>query len=364
MIGLITFHCAYNYGAALQAYALQTKLQELPQKNGETGGCLILNYYYNKIMQNYDFIRWSGGLKVIAFDLLTFPQCYLRKFAYHNFCKKFFNQTERTSDWRELTRISAQCDSLVCGSDQIWNLWMVNGVNPAYFLKFAQPGQKKISYAPSIASAKINDEYANELNEALHDFTAISVRERGSEKTLSEIINRDVKVVLDPTLLVDRAVWDTLIDGYRINLPKKYVFVYAINHTDIKKLFHYAEEQAERLDAEIVYFSKYNFFKKRYVLNIFTKDPRAFVAAIKHAAFVVGDSFHASAFSVIYHKPFMSCCFENSRLRLDSLFSQLEIPGHFLGEDEYQEIDYEKVEKKLEELRSDSLQFLQDALGG
>lgn len=363
MIGLITFHCSYNYGSALQAYALQTKLQELSQKNGDMGGCSILNYYYKKDMKVYD-IRWGDGFKVIAFDLLTLPQCYRRKLAYERFRKCFFNQTEQTSNWRELTRISADCDTLVCGSDQIWNLGLVEGTNPAYFLKFAQPGQKKISYAASMASARINDRYASELKEALNDFAAISVREQGSDKALSVIIGRDVKVVLDPTLLVDRTVWDALIDGYNIKLPKKYIFVYSLHGINLKKLCHYAEELAERLDAEIVYFNKYNIHKKRYAQNIFTKDPRAFVAAIKNADFVIGDSFHSSVFSIIYHKPFMSYSLDDSRLRLDSLFSMLEIPSHFLGENEYQEIDYEKVQKKLDELRTDSLQFLENALRG
>lgn len=176
LIGLITFHCQYNYGSALQAYALQTKLQELSQNNGDTEGCSILNYYYKKDMKGYD-IRWGAGLKVIAFDLLTFPQCCRRKLAYKGFHKRFFRQTEQTSDWRELTRISAECDTLVCGSDQIWNLWLVESVNPAYFLKFAKPNQKKIAYAASIASAKINDKYTRELKDALSDFAAISVRE-------------------------------------------------------------------------------------------------------------------------------------------------------------------------------------------
>ncbi|MGN0171096.1 MAG: polysaccharide pyruvyl transferase family protein [Lachnospiraceae bacterium] len=363
MIGLITFHCSYNYGSALQTYALQKKLQELSKKNGDMGGCSILNYYYTKDMKGFD-VRWGAGLKVLAFDLLTFPQCSRRKLTYKRFRKRFFNQTEQTSDWRELERISADCDTLVCGSDQVWNLWLVEGGNPAYFLKFAKPGQKKIAYAPSIASSKISDRYASELKETLSDFTAISVREEGSDKALSKIIDREVKVVLDPTLLVDRTVWDSLIADYKIKLPKKYIFVYSIHQMNLKKLCPYAEDLAEQLDAEIVYFNKYNIYKKRYALNIFTKDPRAFVAAIKNADFIIGDSFHSSVFSIIYHKPFMSYSLDDSRLRLDSLFSRLEIPSHFLGESEYEEIDYEKVQKKLDEFRADSLQFLQNALKG
>lgn len=173
-----------------------------------------------------------------------------------------------------------------------------------------------------------------------------------------------MKVVLDPTLLVDRTVWDALIGGYNTKLPKKYVFVYCLHGMDLEKVCRYAEKQAEQLDAEIVYFNRYNIYKKRYAKNIFTRDPRAFAAAIKNAEFVVGDSFHAAVFSIIYHKPFMSFAWEDSRLRLDSLFTALGIPGHFLGEGEYQKIDYEKVEKTLQELRADSLQFLQNALGG
>lgn len=361
MIGLITFHCAYNYGAALQAYALQTKLNEIAVRMGSTGGCKILNYYYEEDMRKYD-IRWDKGIKVVGFDFLTLPQCYSRKKAYKKFQKKYFVETKRTTNWEELREIGKEFDVLICGSDQIWNLNMVGGVNPAYFLKFANAGQKKISYAPSISCDKISEKYAADLKETLRDFTAISVRESGSDQALSSIIERNVDVVLDPVLLVERSVWDDLISDYQINLPKKYIFFYSILQSNKDAFSNYVEKLAEEMDAEIVYFSKYHIFKKRYAKNIFSEDPRAFVAAIKNAEFIVGDSFHSSAFSIVYHKPFMGYSGRESRLRLDSLFSNLGIEGHFLGENEYHPINYNQVEKRLRVLRADSLKFLEDAL--
>ena len=356
MVGLITFHCQYNFGSALQAYALSQKLDEVA-----LGGCSILNYYYEKDMRGYD-IRYSAGAKVFIFDLLTFPKCYRRKIAYQKFHQQYFKLTKQTRDWRELTEISKPFDTLICGIDQIWNLGLVEGVNPAYFLKFSNPHQKKIAYAPSMPSKTINEKYAADLKNALEDFAAISVREEGCSDTLSKVIGREVSVVLDPTLLVEKALWDSLIQDYNLRLPKKYIFVYSLHQMNLKVLCPYAEKLAEELNAEIVYFNKYDIPKKRYAMNIFTKDPRAFVAAIKNAEFVVGDSFHASVFSIIFHKKFMSYSLDDSRLRLDSLFSKLGITGHFLGESDYQEIDYGSVEDKLKDLRNSSVQYLKMAL--
>ena len=62
--------------------------------------------------------------------------------------------------------------------------------------------------------------------------------------------------------------------------------------------------------------------------------------AIKNAAFVVADSFHAAVFSIIYHKPFMSYSLDDTRNRLDSLYADLGITGHFIGESVYQPIEY------------------------
>ena len=358
MIGIITFHCQYNFGSALQAYALQTTLEKLGHSN------ILINFYYKKDMKIYD-VRWdSKRPDVILFDLLTAKKNHARKRAYHRFHNEFLRQTERTDDWMQLGSICRNMDILICGSDQIWNLRLVQGVHPAYYLRFAKPNQKRIAYAPSFAAIHIPEQYKDELKEALQDFSAISVRERSHAEELSSMLDRTVERTLDPALLLERKDYDVLLENFCVKLPKQYIFIYCLHHVNLKMVCKYAEKLAEEHNLKIVYFNKYDIHKRRYCVNIFELDPRAFVYAIKNAAFVVADSFHAAVFSIIYHKPFMSYSLDDTRNRLDSLYADLGITGHFIGESAYQPIEYNILDEKLALLRSDSLRFLMDALGG
>lgn len=359
MVGIITFHCQHNYGSALQAYAMQ----EAVRKSGQS--CKILNFYYEKDMKQYD-IRWqSKRLDVIAFDLLTLKKSIMRKKAYHKFQNKFFELTKKTSDWHELKKISEAFEILICGSDQIWNISLFNGLHPAYFLKFANDKQKLISYAPSVAIESIQDNYFEDFRENLKRFTAISVREEQTASQLHEITGKDVKCVLDPTLLFGSDFYDEMIKGYALKLPKKYIFLYCLHHADLNILRKYAELLADKYGLDIVYFNKYNIYNKHYKCNIFEYDPRAFVCAIKNAEYVISDSFHAGVFAIIYRKNFKTFALKDSKSRMNTLFKHLNIENRFINkiEEMPEQINYDDVYKKLDKLRKVSLEYLANAIG-
>ena len=140
-VGLMTFHYQYNCGSALQAYALQEMINKLGYE------CLIINYFFRDDMKIYG-VRWGSPLKAIVFDILITPKRLFQHKKYREFRKRFFtNITTKTDNSNELARLTDNCDSLVCGSDQIWN-FDLGDVSP-YFLNFASSKQKKISYAPS-----------------------------------------------------------------------------------------------------------------------------------------------------------------------------------------------------------------------
>ena len=359
MVGIITFHCQYNCGSALQAYALQEKIKELGY------ACKILNYYYWNDMKNYD-IRWySKNPKVILFDFYTWKNCYKRKKYYKNFQKKYLILTQRTDDWKTLRNISEDCDTLVCGSDQIWNMDITKNIHPAFFLEFASNTQKCIAYAPSVSLADIPESYYNALRIALKKFSSISVRESCTAGQLEKIIDRKVFCVLDPTLLHNTSFYDNLLSEYTIPVPQKYVFVYCLHYMNLKPLSKAAEEYAIRHDAKIVYFNKFNIHNKLYKLNIFKYGPEAFLFAIKYADFVIADSFHAAVFSILYKKQFLIYTLKGGKSRMDSLFDKLGIAKNYLNDNkEYVPIDYGKVFCRLNKLKEESLAFLKEALEG
>lgn len=357
MVGIITFHRQYNYGSALQAYAIQKVIEDLGYENK------IVNYYYEREMAHYG-IRWRSGLKVAAFDILTYPLAYRRKKAYQSFVNSFFNMTEETRSITGVKKMTEGYDTLVCGSDQIWNMGLVEGVNPIYFLRFATSNQKKVSYAPSIAVKGTIEQNREELKIALSDYSAISIRENSFTEELERITGRTVCSVLDPTLLLRAEAYDQLIKDYSLKLPKRYIFVYSIHHASLRILQRAAEKMAKEENAQIVYFNKYPILRSPYAKNIFTHDPRAFILAIKNASYVLSDSFHAGVFSVVYRTQFATKIMDDSRSRMDDFFNKFGIGNRYIKEDfsRLQDIDYGIVYQCWKSEKQKSLDYLITAL--
>lgn len=357
MVGIITFHTQYNCGSALQAYAMQEAVKKLGYER------VFLNYYYKKDMSIYD-IRWRAGLKVACFDLLTWPKSARRKRAYRKFASRHFNMTKQTTNWEELTRLSQPCSTLLCGSDQIWNLAIVEGVHPAYFLKFASEKQRRVSYAPSVSNDTVLAQYADGIRDALQGFSAISVREKSFAGPLSEIIGCDVIDVVDPTLLHAQSTYDLLVRDYHLKLPQKYVFIYCLHNHNFRKLRLTAEKIAQEKNLKIVYFSKYDVYDRRYSRNIYPYDVRAFILAIKNAELVVSDSFHAGVFSVIYKKQFGTLELTNGNSRMHDFFRKFGIGDRVIRDGIFpkETIDYDTVYAKWAEERERSMAYLSEAL--
>lgn len=354
-VGIITFHCQYNCGSVLQTYALQEAIKECGFS------CTILNYYCKKDMHHY-YVRWNNSFRIIAFDILTLPRKMIQYKKFKNFHKCYYdNLSKCTTDLKELRTISDDCSRLVCGSDQIWNMKIDDSFS-AYFLSFATPEQRKISYAPSTNSEVIENQYIDQFVAALKDFTYISVRDEKIASQLSDLLNRDVQCVLDPTLLHKSLFWDNLIQNYqRITLPTKYIFVYCLGRVSLTGLIKTAEEFAKANNAEIVYYYKTNVHVSSPSKNIFCNGPLAFIYAIKNANYVIGDSFHACAFAILYNKQF---AYNLNSTRINELMKKLNIKNRLIGVDwsVNEQVDYKKVNRLLDIYRKDSMGFLRKAL--
>lgn len=354
---IITFCTQYNYGSALQTFALQEAVK------GLTGKCAIVNYYYEKDMKQYN-IRWYKKNILVLFDILIATANIKRKFAYRNFRNKYLNLTESVRTIEGVKKTTGKYSILIAGSDQIWNLNIHEGIHPVYFLKISEEGQRLISYAASTGKDYIQDEYLQDFCDALRRFHYISVRENGMAQFLSDKLNRNIKCTLDPTLLHEADFYNRLLTGYQLKLPKRYIFVYFLWGKDREQMMSIIDGYVKEYKLKVVYFNKYNIYKKNYALNIFKYDPRAFVLAIKNAEYVFSDSFHACAFSIIYQKQFFVYTGEDSRSRMSSLFELLGINNRFITSsgEEFDDIDYEQVNLRLRNERKKSMEFLEKSI--
>lgn len=294
----ITCHDVYNVGASLQAYALQAYLKSLGHD------VKIIDYkpdYLSKHYQlnivgnpkyNKPFLKQAYLLAKLPGRLHMLP----RKKAFDSFTAKYFDLTKRYTSNEELKKEPPEADAYLAGSDQIWNPLFPNGKDPAFYLDFVQQGVRA-SYAASFAV----DEFPQELREVtaqyLDRFDHIAVREKSGLSVLKTLGITNAVAVLDPVFLLDRTQWEAMAERpERCETP--YLLVYDFDNSPaVRKL-------AERIAAERG-LHIYSVFKLPYAERCFPLcGPETFLGLMQHAAFVLSNSFHATAFSVIFEKEF------------------------------------------------------------
>lgn len=356
-IGVITFHCSYNYGSALQAFALKSLLRENGYKVN------IINFIYKKDFEQYRLFRtklYYKNPKAFISDILFYNKNKIRKDNFELFAKKYFNLTKKKYyNYKDIKELNSEFDIFICGSDQIWNLDCTQGVEPAYFLKFVNKDKLKIAYAPSLAHVKFAKNYDEDLKKAINDLDYISVREESTLPLIQPLTEKKVSVVLDPTLLLDQKDYELIIDQNKNE--SEYIFVYMLEYS--VELVKYCNEFSSKKGIKVIYIAN-NKFSGIKGENAFGIGPDKFLKYIKEAKYVITNSFHATVFSIIFNKKFVTFTTKRSSSRMVDLLDKLGIPECIYNENFNidKDIDYDMVQKNLIDMRKTSLEYLSKAL--
>lgn len=355
---IVTFQNAFNYGAMLQCYALQHTLE----RNGVD--VKVLNYENKVINDFYKIFYYPKNekflkkyLKSSISALYFFRQLYGRNEKFKKFLENNINLTKGYTK-KELKSVSLGNDiTLIAGSDQIWNTDLTNGFDDIYYLNFSK-SSKKISYAASIGKNEIDLKFLDNTKKCLDEFSYISVREETGKKEIEKKLNKKVDVVLDPTLLIERKEWEKSVTNNKIG--DKYIFVYMANDNVIKAAKYISEKE----NLKIVNVSKKNYFGKKEI-NKFKSDPFEFLTLLSNAEYVITTSFHATTFSMIFNKKIIVFPPKGLSSRITDLVEKLELQDIIYNNFEESEmkkynneINYEKSNKLLSELREESLERL------
>ena len=307
-IGIVTFHRANNLGAVLQASALEYYLQK------ENYECEIIDYYPN----NY---HKSGMIRKIAH--------YVKRiFAFSKY-KKVFEKEKKYEEYRssymtlslkkyygdeEIAINPPQYDLLISGSDQIFNTTLT-GNSKAYYLNFAQK-TPKISYASSFGRNNISKDELENIKNELKKFQKISVREASAKKIIKEIIGLCPELVLDPVFLLEKSEWDNR-RKVNENLPPRYIFVYSMEKSCLLEQMVIVLKQQYEIPVIVVRGGG-----KAGCIAGQEDDacgPRDFLEYIYNAEFVITNSFHGVAFSIIFEKKFYVIAHSARNARIESL---------------------------------------------
>ena len=355
-IGIVTWYKNGNFGGTLQAYALMKTLQ------GFGYDVEFINYdTSNKLV---DFMRHR------AFDVRFFHSGRSRR-AIWGFVRKELSETPIFKDIQDVSQYSTQkFDAVICGSDQIWS--SLSGVSPFYFLQFVN-SQKRIAYAPSIGLNKIKPEYLDVFAEYVSSIPFLSVRETQGAEYIKSVTGKSAEVVLDPTLLIDKAGWNNVMSVEALKRYKltqgRYIFCYFLG--DDSNYRAYVDALSAKTGLPVVFVSS---GRKEYGKQHIVCDPTEFVGLIASAAYVLTDSYHGTIFSVntgakvgIFRR-FSETDELNQNSRIYSIVSLLGIEDHLINYDDDVErlVSMESyssdVMQKLDALRKSSMIFLHSSI--
>lgn len=351
-IGIITIHSDLNYGAALQAYALNQYLR---------------NHGYHSEIINYIKIpnhpRKYPFPKNIAYWIMNQP----RFIRYRKFLKSSVTIKKWNSVKEMMEGFNEPYDILISGSDQVWNPTcggLIDKLNPCYYLAFAKSTKyKKIAYASSLGSYRYNEDEQICVRKWLNDYSQLSTREFAGAEHLKDILGKEVKVVLDPTLLLNKKQWSEVAEP--VSIKGKYVLVYYID--EIAECVEYARKVADKQGWSVVMMSNTLSRFPGVDHNIPFCGPAQFLWLFNHAEYIVTNSFHGTAFSVNFNRPFISVIKRNSPQRAQTLLKNVGLSERLLTDISQIEklsshIDWESVNKKLNELKCDSEEYLINAI--
>lgn len=365
-VGLITYHAAYNYGSVLQTFATQTILEHLGCS------CSVINYRFKGQRDFYTLVRKKYGAKIFLLDLIQFPAFgdkKTREKKFEKFISEKLNLTELMENPEDLKAINSCFDVFVSGGDQIWSKYSSElyhedwrWMSP-YLLTFTD--NKKISYASSIGSMSNKD--IQKIVKPLLQYSDIAVREQSAADTLSSCLGRKVNTVIDPTLLLDSKDYFSLLDIP--DYSDKYILYYTLRgykevYKQRKELFALSKKYGMPIYAltPFCYFPNSKNYK-----NVIFSGIEEFLGYINCSQLVVTDSFHGSAFSIIFRKKFYSICkswdtdYRKSEL-LRNLGLQDRVTDDITACDIGQEVNYFAMEQALNQLRESSILYLKNSL--
>lgn len=262
---------------------------------------------------------------------------------------------------RQLQGNPPEMNVYISGSDQVWNPELLGGgFDPAYFLNFGNKETRRVTYAVSMGR-RLTTEDRTRLKDLCRSLDAISLREYS--KADIEAISRDVHVCIDPTFLLEAADYASVESGAGEN--DSYIFTYGFETNDA--FLRAVELAREKYHCRIVNGSPKWLKIQGKVENVSGYGPDRFLSFVKNSKCVITNSFHGTAFSIIYRKDFITVPHSTRGKRMQDMLFKQGLSSRLFGSHDFSfkaPLDYETAHEKLRMLREHSVEYLKMALSG
>lgn len=367
-IGIITYHSSHNYGSMLQAYALTYFLRNK--------GCdvEIIDYRNNRQLRLYKhplmpvFKKRYQKKYFASFcnPVWLYHEC--RKWAlYERFIKDYLPIThKRYATWESINHdlASLNYDVLIAGGDQIWNMKGLH-FDKTYYLP-CDSNCKKISYAVSFGGEflkRIESEEMIFIKKHLSSFSNISVREEPMRVFLEDLLDKDIFLTLDPTLLLSP-------DDYQNLISKPLI--------EGDYILYYSPFPRPKAESLAILYGNYlglkvvttfpHIFRNKNMCTVHESGPKEFLNLLCHAKMVIGRSFHLVAFSLLFHKDFIVIDGDTDDRMKNILVKFGLLERGMVNSLNYKDvslspIDYERVDAIISKQRDASINYLVGSIG-
>lgn len=356
-IGIVTIAESMNYGQRLQNYALEQALISLGHKP-ETILKKELNplcSYRQRLIMHLNILikrgRYNSGKRALSFDRFIRKKMHISKNMFPN------------GDFSDY-------DFVVCGSDQIWNI--ADGLREKYkefyFAQFIEP-EKRVAFSASLGTSALTHEQLRYVAAKADEMKAVSVRERSSVLLLQPLCRNKIEATIDPVFLLTPSQWRSIAHKpVFVSKGEKYILTYFLS-TLLPRTEAFIQRIADSLGLRVI--NLYNItLKEGFNDQWFGVGPEEFVYLMANSTLTITDSFHAVAFSSIFHRPmrwFPKVGLESTSIRMLNLFSVFSIADWAVGDSEEPAdhclfCNYETVDQVIEQERKHALDYLQKAL--
>ena len=387
-IGIITFHFPYNCGAVLQCVALQKKMQQLghdvkvvnyrpcyhqnrytPFKNPiyYAGKCMQRKYEVDPIIKR--LARGVLGALRTVYSWRFYKKIKISESKFENFIKTYLNETKVIRTNKELEKKYPNCGLFISGSDQLWNAGLTEGkIDPAYLLDFVSNGAGRISYAVGADFTRLLQDKV-EVKEALLQFDSISLREKACYDTIHEMCGDRVPmhVDIDPTFLLNEEEYEEFCCEQELE-EEPYILTYVMPNISQMKVYNAAKILSEKTGYKVIDVNGSPSRGNTKIKDYRVCGPAEFLWYVKHAEYVLTNSFHGTAFSVTFHKQFMAIPHSDTGYRVTELLDRLSLSERYVSDGESavatidKTIEFELADQLLGELREESVGYLKQCV--
>ena len=350
---IVTYYQYDNYGTRLQNFALKRNLEKF-NTNVET--------LY--IKDTKDFIKEKIKFIISYFPSVTSKQKLwksnrIKRKKFKKFNKELNFYKLRFNKLKNIDQIDSK---FIVGSDQVWSpnhLSTVENAKDLYLLNFVK-NAKCFTYAPSFGVSKITKAQKQIYKYGLKKFESLTIREEAGKKILEELNYKDTKILPDPVFLLKKEEWLENIKNIKKRTKKRYILTYFLGKKDEKR-----DNEINKIAAKYNY-DTINICGNYFKSNDLIATPENFLYLINNAEIIFTDSFHATAFSIIFNKMFYVIKRNDVKQfsRLETLlgkyglYSRIINDKNSLSKLECKEYDYAKVNKILKKEREIGINYL------